>query len=1513
MKTYRIAQIGTFDCENMGDLLFPIVLKKLIEKQGEPIEIDMFSPIGGSMCFFPQYDVYPVHQLQEKHLEHPYDAIIIGGGDLIRLDPSVVSYDRYEVTDATLWIWAYPILLGLTEKVPVLFNAPGVPFAFTDEQRVMVQSLLQTVDYISVRDENSRELLMQTGFSGNVQVVPDTITLIEYAFPKENLPVEEMERKAPISQWGDYVLFQLNGLEENVDIGAYISAIRCYHEKTGCKVVLMPIGYVHDDEAVLRQIFDHVSADMDYVVMLSEKLTPLEAAALIANAKGFIGTSLHGNVISYAYNVPAVAVNPADLTKVNGFYQLIGAPERVCTSIVDIQNYMKLLDSSEEHNREMVKESALEHVQTLFRHVRMSKKETAQQMLAFLKQIPLERETTFTSDLYWCGKTDDFSQTRFAKLRQAKKDGHYYEFKRMQLPANTFSVRFDPCEGYDYAVVADVKAVTDIGIFHMTPVNAACQDGYALFNTQDPQFSVTFNRPIAWIELSALIWTVNKSEVTAPLCAAIESSIHALHVNKELERQINVWKAYRKQAEEMQRLYLSEKKAPLNDTDKQPAECEKREKAYCEEMEGLHGNIDALEAGRDAMSAERDAWMERIRTIEIENAALREANQKYVYDFQIISNSQWWKLTAPGRRMLTTVKNTRVGGLVFKGLRCVKKEGIKKTVVKTIRYVLGKKADRILSKLQSRNAFINQLLQHPGVIVQADKMERYLAQTKPYQYRVLFVSHEMSLTGAPVVLLNFAKIVHESGNQAVIISPVDGPLHQEAERAGIPVAIVPDLFTTGDALELAYPFNAVVACTIASATFVRDLNGTDIPVIWWIHEAMVSYNLGSLMNMPQILEKNIHVYSVCEYAKNMLLKFRPQYQSNILPYYMDDFAEIESKSTFKLPEHDGKKVFTMVGTMEERKGQDILVQAIRLLPENVQAKCLFVIVAKKYHKPYEKMIDELCRDYPKNVLYYEQLNRDEIVNLYKETDCLICASRDDPLPCVITEALAVGKPAICSEHTGYAAILEEMNSGLVYHNDDPELLAGAIENYISKPTLQKELQRNTRRTYEKYFMREAFAKRAFTALNTHILKLAADEASNEDVGIMSVQQLMLASAPARKHVSVIIPTYNAGSSFDALLSNLENQTGVDELEIVIVDSGSKDDTVKICKKHGVRLIQISNEQFSHSGARNMGAQAATGEILLFMTQDAFPASKDWVEKLIEPIVTENVAAVSPIEKCPLDTDLYYRVASHIHINYLGNSQQDLLNEGMGDGDRTGFRARSALNDVTTAINCKIFMRFMYRHDFAEDLDMGMRLIRGGYRIKLMSSVQTVHGHNRPAGYYFKRTLVDTVTTSETIMQIPVAGTATQWDLAEMLGQGYGAMQWVYSALLADKYASLKNFHDAFVSTMSAARKLSAAEMKCVPTNDELQDDIMQNVAGILSAFCSESGTPRYEVIDVIRGYWENILHPYAEKNIRWNNEQAKEMLLCINKQLACTMGCELARLSPDDSMYPKIHQFTAGV
>lgn len=108
-------------------------------------------------------------------------------------------------------------------------------------------------------------------------------------------------------------------------------------------------------------------------------------------------------------------------------------------------------------------------------------------------------------------------------------------------------------------------------------------------------------------------------------------------------------------------------------------------------------------------------------------------------------------------------------------------------------------------------------------------------------------------------------------------------------------------------------------------------------------------------------------------------------------------------------------------------------------------------------------------------------------------------------------------------------------------------------------------------------------------------------------------------------LSIIILTKNAGerlaNTLEAVFKNLEGLTG----EVIAIDSGSTDNTRSILSRYPVRLIEIPPASFSHGGTRNLAAQAATGEFLVFLTQDAVPADRNWLKHLIKPFNDETVA------------------------------------------------------------------------------------------------------------------------------------------------------------------------------------------------------------------------------------------------------------------------------------------------
>ena len=62
-----VAQIGTFDCKNFGDLLFPNVLEWHLKKRRKNVELVLFSPIGGEKPFECGTIVHPICDLEKLH------------------------------------------------------------------------------------------------------------------------------------------------------------------------------------------------------------------------------------------------------------------------------------------------------------------------------------------------------------------------------------------------------------------------------------------------------------------------------------------------------------------------------------------------------------------------------------------------------------------------------------------------------------------------------------------------------------------------------------------------------------------------------------------------------------------------------------------------------------------------------------------------------------------------------------------------------------------------------------------------------------------------------------------------------------------------------------------------------------------------------------------------------------------------------------------------------------------------------------------------------------------------------------------------------------------------------------------------------------------------------------------------------------------------------------------------------------------------------------------------------
>lgn len=106
--------------------------------------------------------------------------------------------------------------------------------------------------------------------------------------------------------------------------------------------------------------------------------------------------------------------------------------------------------------------------------------------------------------------------------------------------------------------------------------------------------------------------------------------------------------------------------------------------------------------------------------------------------------------------------------------------------------------------------------------------------------------------------------------------------------------------------------------------------------------------------------------------------------------------------------------------------------------------------------------------------------------------------------------------------------------------------------------------------------------------------------------------------------SIVIRAFNEGQHIGRLLEGIRRQT-VTDVEIILVDSGSTDETVSIAESYGAKIVHIPPREFTFGRSLNMGLQAATRTLAVIASAHVYPVYPDWLERLLEPLADSSVA------------------------------------------------------------------------------------------------------------------------------------------------------------------------------------------------------------------------------------------------------------------------------------------------
>lgn len=336
--------------------------------------------------------------------------------------------------------------------------------------------------------------------------------------------------------------------------------------------------------------------------------------------------------------------------------------------------------------------------------------------------------------------------------------------------------------------------------------------------------------------------------------------------------------------------------------------------------------------------------------------------------------------------------------------------------------------------------------------------------------KVLLLSNDLALGGPSIALFHAARVLIKQGYTAVYASMLDGPLKQKLIENDIPVIVDENLqISTMQETDWVSAFSLVICNTLNFHVFLSERD-TRIPVIWWLHDAAFFYEGVNKNVIGKISLSNLTAVSAGPVPAEAVRKFLPGMVCDELLYGV---ADTENRASLA----DGKEVtrFVTIGFLEERKGQDILLQAVRKLPDSIRHNSVFYIVGHGATLLGEQIrrestgIDE--------IIFTGSVGRERIHELLGTSDILICPSRQDPMPTAAAEAMMHSVPCIVSSATGTAAYIHDGDDGFVFHNEDVQALAGKIEWCVTNRKKLGGMGKKARKLYEKHFSMPAFEKR----------------------------------------------------------------------------------------------------------------------------------------------------------------------------------------------------------------------------------------------------------------------------------------------------------------------------------------------------------------------------------------------------------------------------------------------------
>ncbi len=206
-------------------------------------------------------------------------------------------------------------------------------------------------------------------------------------------------------------------------------------------------------------------------------------------------------------------------------------------------------------------------------------------------------------------------------------------------------------------------------------------------------------------------------------------------------------------------------------------------------------------------------------------------------------------------------------------------------------------------------------------------------------------------------------------------------------------------------------------------------------------------------------------------------------------------------------------------------------------------------------------------------------------------------------------------------------------------------------------------------------------------------------------------------------ISVVIPVKNGGADLVRCLEAIAVQRIGDDVEVVIVDSGSVDGSVARARSLGARVREIPADEFHHGRTRNLGAELARGETLVFTSQDACAASDTWLAELTAPLRDTAIAGVYGRQLPHEDA----RPPERYFLDFLYGPKPRLQH--LEPGEDLSYEV-TLFSNVNSALRRAVWEAYPFADDIvmSEDQEWSRRVLRAGLGLVYAPDAAVHHSH-----------------------------------------------------------------------------------------------------------------------------------------------------------------------------------------